>query len=137
MAVEALRERSQTILEMAEWAHCYYEEFEEFDDQAARAILRPAVRETLAVLREAFAVLPEWNETEAHAAVEAVADNLGMKLGKVAQPLRVALTGQAASPGIGVTLMLVGRDRTLGRIDRALAHIDASESTSNAVDRNN
>jgi glutamyl-tRNA synthetase len=46
-----------------------------------------------------------------------------VKLGKLAQPLRVALTGQAASPGIGVTLALVGRERALQRIDRAIEYI--------------
>jgi glutamyl-tRNA synthetase len=58
-------------------------------------------------------------------AVEQVAEGQGVKLGKVAQPLRVALTGRAASPGIGTTLVLVGKARTLDRIDRALRYIDA------------
>jgi len=51
-----------------------------------------------------------------------------VKLGKVAQPLRVALTGQAASPGIGTTLLLVGRERALARIDRALAYVGLQTS---------
>jgi glutamyl-tRNA synthetase len=122
---DALRERSQTIAEMADWAHCYYEEYEEFDAASAAAHLKPAARECLFELKEAFAALGEWTESATQSVVEAVAANLGLKLGKVAQPLRVALTGQAASPGIGVTLVLVGRDRTLRRIERALAHIDA------------
>jgi glutamyl-tRNA synthetase len=58
--------------------------------------------------------------------VEAVAEELNLKLGKVAQPLRVALVGQAASPSIGTTLVLVGRARALKRLDRALAYIDAN-----------
>jgi len=125
IAVEALRERSQTLLEMAERAHCYYEEFEEFDPKAAKAHLRPVARDSLIALADAFSALEEWTEASTQEAVEAVAAQRSTKLGKVAQPLRVALTGQAASPGIGTTLVLVGRGRTLHRIDRALAFIDA------------
>ncbi len=124
MTVEALRERSQTMEEMAERAHCYYEDYEEFDDKAARAHLRPVAREALESVRAALAGLEEWSEHSAEAAVQAVAQRLDLKLGKVAQPLRVAVTGRAASPGIGTTLALVGRERTLRRIDRAIAYID-------------
>jgi glutamyl-tRNA synthetase len=126
--VEALRERSQTLLEMAERAHCYYEEYEEFDEKSAKDHLRPVARAPLAALRQSLADLAEWTETSTQAAVEGVAAALELKLGKVAQPLRVALTGQASSPGIGTTLALVGRDRALARIDRALAHIAAREA---------
>jgi glutamyl-tRNA synthetase len=64
-----------------------------------------------------------WNPESLHQAVVTVAETLGLKLGKVAQPLRVAITGRAASPGIDVTLHLVGRDACLRRIDRALDYI--------------
>ena len=58
-----------------------------------------------------------------HAAVEGVANGLGLGMGKVAQPLRVAVSGRAATPGIDVTLALVGRHATLRRIGRALEHL--------------
>ena len=124
LTVEALRERSQTIVEMAEQAHCYYEEYEEYDAKAAKAHLRLAAREALAAARAELEEIGEWSESSTEAAVQSVARRLEIKLGKVAQPLRVAVTGRAASPGIGTTLMLVGRERTLNRIDRALAYID-------------
>ena len=125
LTVKALSERSQTVLEMAERANCYYGEFEEFDAKSAKAHLRPVARNALAAVRETLEILETWTEESAQAAVETVADRLELKLGKVAQPLRVALTAKAASPGIGTTLMLVGRERALLRIDRALAYIDA------------
>jgi glutamyl-tRNA synthetase len=124
LAVAALRVRSQTILEMAEQAHCYYEEYEEFDAKSAAAHLKPAARDLLASARDAFAALEEWSENSTQAVVERVAAEHGAKLGKLAQPLRVALTGRAASPGIGTTLVLVGQARTLERIDRALVYIE-------------
>jgi len=124
LAVEALRERSQTMLEMAEKAHCYYEEYESFDEKSAKAHLRSVAREVLVALLAAFGKVIDWNEEPLQAIVERVAEEQGLKLGKVAQPLRVALTGQASSPGIGATLVLVGRERTLHRIERAVRYID-------------
>jgi glutamyl-tRNA synthetase len=133
LTVAALRERSQTIREMAERAHCYYEEYEEFDPQSAKAHLRPVTRDVLMALHAALAKVSDWTEEATQAAVESVAEGLNLKLGNVAQPLRVALTGQAASPGIGTTLLLVGRERTLHRITRALAYVDGRGAAS--VDR--
>jgi glutamyl-tRNA synthetase len=128
LAVEALRERSQTTLEMAERAHCFYEEYEAFDERAVKEHLRPGARDVLIALKASLADLPDWTEAATEVAVEAVAESIGLKLGKVAQPLRVALTGRAASPGIGTTLALVGRERSLARIDRALEFIDEQSS---------
>ncbi|MFO7287829.1 MAG: glutamate--tRNA ligase, partial [Gammaproteobacteria bacterium] len=102
---------------------CYYQEFEAFDEKAAEKHLVPAAREVLEALKAALAAVPDWSEKPLEDAVAGVAERLGLKLGKVAQPLRVAVTGQAASPGIGTTLVLVGRERTLARIDRALGRI--------------
>jgi glutamyl-tRNA synthetase len=132
LVADALRERSETLLEMAERAHCYYEEYEQFDAAAAASHLTTAARPALVELRAAFAPLEQWSEESTQGAVQTVAETLGLKLGKVAQPLRVALTGGASSPGIGVTLVLVGRERTIARIDRALAHIDEKVTTVDA-----
>src|SRR5690606_6944557 len=130
LTIEALRERSQTIVEMAERAHCYYEEFEAFDEKAARTHLTAAARDVLVALKEALAKVGEWSENAIEEAVKGVAEGLGLKLGKVAQPLRVAVTGQAASPGIGVTLVLVGRERAVRRIERAIEYIERQEEES-------
>ncbi len=132
LTVAALRERSQTLAEMATRARCYYAEYDEFDAESAKAHLTAAGHPVLEELRAAFAGVGEWTEQSTQAAVEATAVKLGVKLGKVAQPLRVALTGQAASPGIGTTLVLVGRERALRRIDRALAYV-AARGTAPAV----
>ena len=70
-----------------------------------------------------LAELADWTPENLHQAVIRVAESLELKLGKVAQPLRVAIVGRAASPGIDVTLHLVGRDACLRRIDRALDYI--------------
>jgi glutamyl-tRNA synthetase len=126
VAVAALRERSQTTREMAEQARCYYEEVVELDPKSAEAYLKPVIRDALVAIRQALGAVAEWSDASSEAAVKATATALGLKLGTVAQPLRVALVGRAASPGIGKTLELVGRARSQSRIDRALRYIDQS-----------
>jgi glutamyl-tRNA synthetase len=121
--VEALRERAQTIVEMADKALCYFADFDEFDPKSAKTHLRPVALPLLAELRRALAETDVWTIERTQTVVESVAEMHDVKLGKLAQPLRVALTGQAASPGIGVTLALVGRERALQRIDRAIEYI--------------
>jgi glutamyl-tRNA synthetase len=123
--VVAQRERAKTLVEMAANSGFFYQDFAEYDDKAAQKNLIPASRPALAQLREAFVGLGDWQPEPIHQAVLAVAEALGEKLGKVAQPLRVALSGGTVSPPIDVTVYLLGRERTLARLDRALAFIDA------------
>ena len=123
--VEALQPRSHTLVEMAEQAICYFRDFEQFEPRSAKNHLRPVSASVLREVRGRLAELSDWTETATELAVEQTAASQDLKLGKVAQPLRVAITGQAASPGIGTTLALVGRGRSLARIDAALAYIEA------------
>ena len=124
LVVDALRERGNTLAEIAERAHCYFQAFESYDDKSAQKFLRAGARQPLQMLAAELAQLSEWTEATTQAAVEQVAEQLAIKMGAVAQPLRVALVGRAASPGIGTTLVLVGRVRALARIKRALSFID-------------
>ena len=66
-----------------------------------------------------------WEAADLERELRALADNLGLGAGKVLQPLRVALVGQAASPGIFDVLVLLGRERSLARVDRALRFLNA------------
>ena len=124
------KERVKTIAEMADQSRFFYEEFAEYDETAAKKHLRPVALEPLRQVREAFAGLADWNRDALHAAIDAVAEQQAVKFGKIAQPLRVAATGGAVSPSIDATLELLGRDRTLSRLGRALElikrRIDAS-----------
>ncbi len=126
--VLAQRERASTLVEMAEISEFIYRDFEEFDAKAARKNLRPAAREPLEKLRAGLAALDSWTADAAHQVVKDVAAELDLKMGKVAQPLRVAIVGRAASPGIDVTLQLVGQAACLRRIDKALAFIAEREA---------
>jgi len=75
-------------------------------------------------MRSSLAAVTDWQAEALDAAVRQTAESLGVNMGKVAQPLRVALTGTSVSPAIDKTLWLVGKQRSLDRIDRALAYID-------------
>ena len=123
--VEAWRERAETLADMAEAARWAFGDEVEFEQKAARKVLRPVVREPLAAVRAALAGLAEWTAGEIHACIAETAESLEIGFGKLGQPLRVAVTGGGVSPPIDTTLSLAGRDRTLKRLDTALAYIDA------------
>ena len=118
------KERVKTIVEMAEQTRFFYEEFAEHDETAAKKHLHPVALEPLRQASEAFYALDTWDRETLHAAIDAVAEQQAIKFGKIAQPLRVAVTGGAVSPSIDVTLELLGRDRTLFRLGRALELIE-------------
>jgi glutamyl-tRNA synthetase len=122
--VAAQRERSKTLREMAQASLFFFRDFERFDEKAARKNLTLEAQPGLAAIRAELEKLTPWNAANIHAALEAVCARLGVGLGKVAQPLRVAVSGGAVSPPIDATVALLGRDKTLARIDRALGHID-------------
>jgi len=121
--VRAQQGRAQTLVEMAGISEFFYRDYEAFEEKAARKNLRPAAEGPLVKAREALAALEDWNEQTLHQLVNDVANAMQLKMGKVAQPLRVAVVGRAASPGIDVTLNLVGKAACLRRIDRALEFI--------------
>jgi glutamyl-tRNA synthetase len=108
---------------MAETSAFFYRDFEAYEEKSAQKHLKPAALEPLLEARTALASIDDWAPDAIHGVVAGVADKLGLGMGKVAQPLRVAVVGRAASPGIDVTLHLVGREATLRRVDRAIAFV--------------
>lgn len=121
---EVQKERVKTLTEMAEASRMFYEEFDDYDEKAARKNLGAAAVPVLRALSEQLRALDGWKAEEIHEIVNQVSGDLDVKMGKVAQPLRVAVAGGAVSPSIDKTLVLAGRERTLARIERALDYID-------------
>ncbi len=116
-------DRVETLVEMVEQSRPFYADFESFDEQAAKKHLRPVAAEPLQALRQRLADLASWEPDELQQAVQATVDDLSIGFGKLGMPLRVALMGHGMSPAINHTLWLIGRDRSLTRIDRALDYI--------------
>jgi len=122
--VTALRERAQTIDEFLEKSRYFYSEISGYEEGAAKKHLRPVAEGLLVDIRARFESIQTWTASAIHEALEACVAAQDSKLGKIAQPLRVAVSGTAATPPIDETLELVGKVRTLSRIDAALAFIE-------------
>jgi len=121
--VKAQRERNKTLVEMAEASVFFYRDFHQYDEKAANKHLTPAAAPGLRMLREALSALRPWVRESIHDLIAVTADALGVKMGSVAQPLRVAVSGTSVSPPIDLTLEILGQTRTVERIDHALARI--------------
>jgi len=117
---EGFHERAETLLHMAASARYCYEDFETIEPKSAKKHLRPVILEPLKTVRARLAALEHWGESAISEAVRDVAEDYDLGLGKLGQPIRVAVTGGPVSPSIDVTLRLVGRERTLARLDRAI-----------------
>ena len=119
--VIALRERVETLREMAVKSRIFYEDFADYQ---AKNLLQPEMLGIFQGLRHRFAILPAWTDANLHQVVVDIAKQFELKLGKVAQPLRVAVTGTTVSPPINMTLRLLGKQRVLERIDKVLVFLD-------------
>jgi glutamyl-tRNA synthetase len=120
---EGFHERAETLLHMAASARYCYEDFDVIEAKAAKKNLRPVILEPLRAVRNRFAALEHWGQTAIHEVIEKVAADYDMNMGKLGQPLRVAVTGGPVSPPIDVALWLVGRDRVIERLDKAIEMI--------------
>ncbi len=115
-----LRERSKTLKEMADFALFYFNERVEFDPLATRKFLLPENIALFELLAERLSALSEFTHDSLEAAFNSILDESGLKLGKLAQPVRVALTGGTVSPGIFEMMEAMGKDLALVRLKYAL-----------------
>jgi glutamyl-tRNA synthetase len=121
----AQKERARTLADLASNSRFFYVDLDGYDEQAARKHLTREAGEILDRLRTVLEPVRDWRALAIHQAIMQVSEEKALKLGKVAQPLRVAVCGGAVSPPIDVTLELLGKPRTLGRISDAVNYIRA------------
>jgi len=114
------RERARTLKDMAQNSRFFCQDFAQYDDKAARKHLTGAAVPVLLALNEGLKELPEWSAGDIHLVLDAVAGRFELPLGQVAQPLRVAISGTAVSPPIDLTVALLGRPKSLSRLQRAI-----------------
>jgi glutamyl-tRNA synthetase len=117
----AQRERSKTLKEMAENSRCFFGEFAEMDAAATAKHLTTESKAILAAFKQTLESLTDWTAASLHIALKTFSDAQGLGLGKVAQPLRVAVTGRTVSPPVDMTLELLGREKILMRLKRAIS----------------
>ena len=123
-------ERAETLLHLVASARYCYEDFGQIEPKAAKKNLRPIILEPLIAVTKGFRDLSDWNEEAISRVIEETAVSFEINMGKLGQPIRVAVTGGAVSPPIDVTLALVGRGGTLSRREQAITFVtDRDESS--------
>jgi glutamyl-tRNA synthetase len=125
--VDLYRQRVSTINELVDSILYYFQDFADYDAKAATKVLKPPALLPLQCLRERLELLDNWTASDIHAVIEAITVELDVGMGKVGQPLRVAVTGGSFSPPIDQTVELLGKQRSLARLERAIGHILAKQ----------
>jgi glutamyl-tRNA synthetase len=122
--VQVQAERSETLCEMAAKSRYFYEDFEQYEQKASE-FLQPEIIDFVVAIKHRLTILLAWTDEALHQVLEDIAKQFELKLGKVAQPIRVAVTGSTISPPLNTTLRLLGKKKVLERLDKALAFINA------------
>lgn len=118
-------ENARTLEEIASKSMFLFTDKIEFDPKAVKKVLKKeGVCELLMQIKNTLSGLDTWDETSLHGAIEEICATNQVGMGKVAQPIRVAVTGTTISPGITETLILLGKDRTIKRIDETLKYLE-------------
>jgi glutamyl-tRNA synthetase len=117
--VACQKERSKTLREMATASRFFFEAPQAYEEKAAKKHLAAEGQAALQAVIGVLAGLPEWNGPAIHEAINALATTQSVGLGKLAQPVRVAVSGGSISPPIDATLAILGRAETLARLARA------------------
>jgi len=116
-------ERCKTLTEMVDKSRYFYEEDIAYDEDAVKKHLRPVVLEPLESLHQKLQAETSWTSERLHQLIEEVSEAFQLNMGKIGQPLRVAVTGTGMSPAIDVTLALIGKQRVLKRLEHALQRV--------------
>jgi len=125
-AIRTLQTRSKTLIDMAKGAAFYFRERIEYEEKAASKFLRPQIKGVLQGLLQKLKSASTFDETTLENVFVELMEETGLKLGKIAQPVRVALTGGTVSPGIFEIMSVLGRDRVLSRLHAAIRFIESS-----------
>jgi len=127
-AVETLKMRSRTLVEMAQGALFYFQDDFPYEEKGDQKFLKPGVLGPLQEIRDRLAGAADFSQEGLEEVFRLFLEEQQIKLGKVAQPIRVALTGRSASPGLFEVMEILGKETVLDRLDRALAHIQSKSA---------
>lgn len=125
--IKTLNTRSKTLIDMADGALFYFQEDVLYEEKAAKKFLKPASLEAFKQLIDQLEPLESFNENSLENAFKKVTETTGLKLGKIAQPARVALTGKTVSPGIFEIIEVLGKKRVISRLQNAVRFIKDKE----------
>lgn len=123
--VETLKNRSKTFVEMADAAEFYFVETVVYEEKAARKFLKAGILAPLKEITAELAQMEVFNQETLEPVFQRVMDKHELKLGKIAQPMRVALTGKTFSPGIFEMIEVLGKSAVIARLKDAIEYIEA------------
>jgi len=123
--VSVQKDRIETVKDLAEHSAFFYEDFKKYDEKMAEKYLQPVLLKPFKVLYEEFDNNTSWDNENIKSILNKLAEEFDIKIGKLAQPLRVAITGKNVSPGIYDTVRLLGREKTLKRLNNAIKFIES------------
>lgn len=126
--VVLVKERAKTLVEMVEWVKPYFGEAVRFEEEAAKKFLTPAIAPMLGRLLKEFETIPSFSKQEWEEAFRKLVEEEAIKMGQLAQPVRVALTGRTASPGLFEVMEVLGRERTLARLRAGMERAYAGQA---------
>lgn len=118
--VVLVRERAKTLTDMVMWVTPYFGQTVSYDEESVKKFLTPAMAPILSKLLARFEAFPDFSKQEWEESFKKLVEEEGMKMGQLAQPVRVALTGRAASPGLFEVMDVLGRERTLLRLRKGI-----------------
>ena len=123
LMVDLYRQRVSTINQLADSILYCFQDFDDYEAKAAKKALRAEALQPMQRLHDELNALEQWQADKIHAVIEAITIELDIGMGKVGQPLRVAVTGGSFSPPIDQTLELLGKSRSMNRIKRAISYL--------------
>ena len=123
--VVLVRERTKTLVDMVTWVTPYFGQDAAMDAEAAKKFLTPAMAPALSKLVARFEAEPAFHKEQWETVFKQVVEEQGLKMGQLAQPVRVALTGRTASPGLFDVMDVLGRERTLARLQKGIERAKA------------
>ncbi len=118
--VVLVRERAKTLTDMVMWVTPYFGQTVSYDEESVKKYLTAAMAPILSKLLARFEAFPVFSKQEWEDSFKKLVEEEGMKMGQLAQPVRVALTGRAASPGLFEVMDVLGRERTLLRLRKGI-----------------
>jgi glutamyl-tRNA synthetase len=124
MMIKTLQERAKTLVELVDMGHYFFTDEVALDEKARKKFLIPTAAAPLSELKSELVAIEDFTQPNIEQAFNRILQKCGLKLGELAQPVRVALTGNTVSPGIHEVIEVLGKTRTLARLETALRQID-------------
>ncbi len=120
---EVQKERAKTLQDMADSSEYFFVDFDSYDEKSAKKHFKAASLPILQAILEKLSAITEWTADNLNSCIHTYSEESELKLGKIAPPIRVAVCGSANSPSIDITLELIGKERVIKRLEKAINYV--------------